>query len=208
MSESDKALKQQKKTHEVRPDSRRRFLKGTAGAAPILLTVASRPVLGAQCTPSAWVSGNLSHPDSDKECGGRSPGFWRTKPDRWPLGYNPGTCTDASRKGTCKEWNSDGTAFHVGLSSSGVFAGTQYGTDTLMQVLWREGHSDMYELGAHLVAALFNAESISSYGMSPAEIIAMANQVLTTGTFTTSTGQILSAQDVVLFIQNTCSDIY
>ncbi len=35
-------------------DKRRHLIKGIGATAPLMMTIASRPVLGAQCTPSAW----------------------------------------------------------------------------------------------------------------------------------------------------------
>lgn len=53
-------------------DKRRSFTKAGI-AAPVIMTLASRPVFGAQCM-SAMMSGNLSNHEHDSECaGGMSP---------------------------------------------------------------------------------------------------------------------------------------
>ncbi len=190
-------------------EHRRRILKGAAVATPLMMTVASRPVLGAQCTPSAWVSGNLSDHDHDRlSCGGRSPGYWKANPHRWAgTGFNPGTCEETSRFGTCYEYNSDGTPFHRfnRLDRRGVFPGHYYRNKTLMQVLWLRGHQDPYQLGAHIVAALLNAASFPDYGMTVRQVIHMYGQLARRGYFQPSTGDPMSPQEVVLFIQNTFS---
>lgn len=183
-------------------EHRRRILKGAAVATPLMMTVASRPVLGAQCTPSAWVSGNLSNPNNNRECGGRSPGFWRTHPDRWACTgrYKPGNCKDPSRLGTCKEYASNGTKF---VDAFGI---NVFGDKTLMQILWLEGYSDAYKLGAHLTAALFNSICVTDYGMSDAYVIKMGQDLFSSGQFCTNRGTTcISKQEAVLFIQNTFS---
>lgn len=183
-------------------DSRRRLIKGAA-VAPILMTVVSRPVLGAQCTPSAWVSGNLSDHGHERDtCGGRSPGYWQTnRHNRWaPTGYYPGTKVDESNEGFGTDpYKDDGTKFHA------VFAGTHYGNKTLMQVLWLEGHQDQYQLGAHIAAALLNAASIPDYGMSVDDVKEMYKQLELTGYYQPSAGDPMTPEAVVLFIQNTFS---
>lgn len=154
-------------------NSKRKLLKGAA-AAPLLMTVASRPVLARGiCTPSAWVSGNLSDHHQAVECGGRSPGYWKTNPDAWPGQFKHGTCDVSSQNGkhksyavnnTCKVYLDDGTKF------SDVF-GSGFPGKTMMQVLWLGGNDDPYQLGAHIVAALLNAATISDYGMTEQDVI-------------------------------------
>ena len=61
-------------------DSRRRFIKGALAAAPVLMTVTSRPVWGNVCAPSGVASGNLSTPGGvTVECPqGLSPDYYAT----------------------------------------------------------------------------------------------------------------------------------
>ena len=55
---------------------RRQLLRGASGAAPILMTLASRPVTAAVCTPaSSFASINASRPDKQYDCAGRTPGY-------------------------------------------------------------------------------------------------------------------------------------
>lgn len=189
-------------------ENRRRLLKGVAAATPVIMTVASRPVLGAQCTPSAWVSGNLSDHGRDAiSCGGRSPGYYKTRPEAWAgTMFDPGTCARTTRMGTCKVYRPDGTPFHrfSRLRRRGVFPGHYYHNKTLMQVLWLRGHEDPYRLGAHIVAALLNAASIPEYGLSVRDVIRMYGQLARRGYYKpASGGHPMSAQEVVLFIRNT-----
>lgn len=69
---------------------RRRFIKGAAGAAPILMTVASRPAWGARnCTPSGQMSGNLSEQGEPCLAQGCSQGFWKNHLYAWPPSILP-----------------------------------------------------------------------------------------------------------------------
>lgn len=185
---------------------RRRLIKGVATGS-VLMTVANRPAMGAWCTPSAWVSGNLSQPDKlRKTCGGRSPGFWRTRVERWPSRYSPGTCA-TSTPGTCTSYNDDGTPFHMALINAaglrGVFYGTTFGTRTLMQVLWLEGSGDPYRLGAHIIAGLLNAATVPDYGMNENMVKEIWRQIEMQGYYQPSVGDPMYPQDVVKFLQNT-----
>src|ERR1700720_1142661 len=82
----------------IAPSSgRRRILRAGISAAPVVMTVASRPVLGgpAFCqSPSATLSGNLSNPGAGGGiCAGRTPGYWKNyQPGNsgghtWPSGF-------------------------------------------------------------------------------------------------------------------------
>jgi hypothetical protein len=72
--------------------SRRRF--GKAGlAAPVIMTLASRPVwaTGRQCTVSALASANPSRPVDESTCQACSPGYWHHTNSCWPAGWDRGT---------------------------------------------------------------------------------------------------------------------
>lgn len=159
---------------------RRRFLLRSAivGSSPILMSLASRPVLANQCTISGMISGNLSGPQV--ACRGLTPGYWGQHPDQWgPLGYNPGSCVQGTSGMHCKfnDYGNDGTKFHdPGLG----FSGNLYGSYTMMQVIQMAGgtspnftgSTDPYQLGAHAAAALLNAEYFGpeEFGYTPNDI--------------------------------------
>jgi len=65
---------------------RRRLLQGGLGAAPVLMTLVSRPVLGQTCTsPSGFVSATASHPGA-AICTGRTPSNWAALANaQWPI---------------------------------------------------------------------------------------------------------------------------
>jgi hypothetical protein len=72
---------EQKKQASEKPqdvvDNRRRFIKGAGIATPMVLTLASRSVLGAQCL-SQIMSGNISNVGNGSCELGNSPGGWKT----------------------------------------------------------------------------------------------------------------------------------
>jgi len=69
----------------------RRSLTKAGFAMPALITLASRPVLGGQCTHSVLASGNLSNPVDWSDCGGCTPGYWGSAPGAAPGGIYRGT---------------------------------------------------------------------------------------------------------------------
>ncbi len=187
MSTSDRNDREHPRGGETAPSAaRRRVIRGIAGTAPVLLTVASRPALGAACTPSGFLSGNLSHHHDKGVCNGRSPGYWKT---HFPM-------------------------TEIGTRFIDEFAtvwqdkyGTPWDTDTtLAQVLNMTGKEDRYEFGFHAVAALFNAryEPDGDYPMTEAEVRNVVNEVLLYGYYTDPvSGQTMDAEEVVTFFSGT-----
>jgi len=121
---------------------RRRWLRAGASAAPILMTVASRPVLATTVppgfcqSPSGFVSGNASQ-TTGSTCGGRTPGYWKNT-DSWPEPYAPG--------------NSFCTTFDP---TTCVYPGK-----TLLDVLnLGGGDGTGNDVARHIVAALLNAST-------------------------------------------------
>jgi len=129
--------------------SRRRLLRAGLGAAPVLMTIASRPVFagGTEChTPSSHMSINASVHGKTQYCDGGSPGYWKkTHEGSWPPPYETGTLFD--------------TVFG---SASG------YPNKTLLYVL-DLGGGGKEELARHIVAALLNAAK----GWTPVLTVAM-----------------------------------
>jgi len=113
---------------------RRRLLRGGLGAAPVILTVASRPVManGKCTTASAFGSINMSRPSKTAAwCGGSKPDTWKNCPHSdWP-------CVPNTTFNSC--------------FGSGCLPNT-----TLLQVLQKAG-SEKDEVARYCVAALLNA---------------------------------------------------
>jgi hypothetical protein len=128
--------------------SRRRLLQGGLAAAPVLMTLVSRPVLAQRTplctTPSGFVSANASTAGRGISCTGRTQGYWKNlSADQWPSPFLPGTLFN--------------TAFNLS-SSAAPFAG-----QTLLQVLTQGGGAPIYDVARTIVAALLNAAA----GLTP-----------------------------------------
>jgi hypothetical protein len=161
---------------------RRRLLRAGISAAPVAMTVASRPVLAdgtASCkSPSGFASINASAPGGGT-CAGVTPGYWKTHtsptdhPYAWPGGYVP-TGTNA-------------TPFcSAPLSGTKFLCATAVSGKTLLDVLGNGG-GPPFDVARHIVSALLN----SLVGIVPATIldvstiVAIWNQYITTGGGTT-----------------------
>ena len=167
--------------------SRRRF--GKAGlAAPVIMTLASRPVWGSgtgKCSLSGDImSGNVSrHDDYDCTTGyGCTPGFWKNNTAAWPAGYDPGECIKYF-KGECTEFNTtpdNATTFQEVFGSPPTCGGDA--DSTLMWVLQTcNGTLDWHACGAVLNAAnpgvIFGA-SVSDVVLAYQTALAEGNQML------------------------------
>lgn len=179
----------------ARADARRRFLKGAALASPVLLSIASRPVLGTTrfCSASGFMSGNLSNKGGkDVNCGGNSPGYWKnhTSPSYpWPAPYVSGRRLD---NGTF----SGGTKFHD-VFKKGTY---NYGTKSMLQVLWEAPGSFAF----HTIAALLNAQSgIGGYVLTAAQVRQIWDGIMTNGFYTTTTGVKMYEADAKAFFEQT-----
>ena len=177
--------------------SKRKLLKGIVTTAPVVMAISSKPALANFCTVSGFLSGNLSNPNSEKSCGGRSPGYYKSK---------HGVPHD------------DPTTFHkvfdgVWRGNDGVYWSPPdmmgKGTPTFYEVLNMGGNNDHYEFGAHAIAAYLNAHNIVGYGLKPEEVTTMVYDIITNGVYThPGTGKTLDAQGFVYFITQTFSDYY
>jgi hypothetical protein len=146
--------------------SRRRF--GLAGlAAPaVMLSLASKPVMGASywCTGSGGMSGNTSGHGTKLSCLACSPGYWKTSPGTWPKPYYPyDICIACSSGGSTKKYSA--TTFYsvFGSAPSGGSSST-----TMMWVLRNMPGS----LAFHTVGALLNAATAAAMGLTSAYTVA------------------------------------
>lgn len=141
---------------------RRRFIKGVMGTAPVLLTLASRPVLGGGvCTISGMLSGNVSSPGAEP-CQGCTPGFWKVKQhiqNNWPQ----------TKFSPCQTFQSVFGVTVMGESS----------TLTLIEALYLKGGANANSEAAtarHAVAGLLNsADPYVHYGYTAQDFIQLVN---------------------------------
>lgn len=133
-------------------ESRRQFTKTAVGSA-VILTLASKPVMGSTyaCTGSGGMSGNTSSHGPGVSCLACSPGYWRSSPGTWPSPYYP------YRICNCK-----GVTLHQPTKFSDAF-GTGP-TSTMMSILQNQSGSREW----HAIGALLNAAKALAMGLSSA----------------------------------------
>ena len=199
---------------EINPS--RRKLTGAALGVSAIFTLASRPVLAAQCmTPSAACSGNLSQHGTPTLCTGKSPGYWKEHTEAWPSPYLPGSCTSGKKSyNQAVNWQG-GTLFHP------LFSGTQFMADldgnfstpntslSMMQVMMLNngsnpwGLTDPDNLGMHIVAALLNAKAGLTPVLSETDVINMWNEWVSKGYFEPKANVQWNSKQIVDYIVTT-----
>ncbi len=168
-------------------ESRRRFTKAGLLAPPVLMSVASRPVFGAQCLSNA-LSGNLSHPDRGECSTGYDPAHWRGSPGSWPGSidntewpylddiYADHMVADPPTwPSNCADCNSSGSWICVGGTLfSDVFGGSD--ARSMYQILCDEGDSASgFGTYSRLIAALLNALTNGDYALTVVQVRDIAN---------------------------------
>jgi hypothetical protein len=168
-------------------ESRRRFTKTGVAASGLILTLASRPVMGTGTSgnpltcksPSGFLSGNQSTHGTPPTCLGRSPGYWKNHPESWP----------------CSLTTTFKSVF--GCPSTSVYA--KY---TLMQLCSPQG-DDKNNLGMHLTAAWLNAKKGWTPFLTEETIRAMYTEWQNTGSFSPTAGVYWNAEQIVSYIKGT-----
>lgn len=195
-------------------ESRRRFTKSGLAVSGVLLTLASRPVLGAvQCqSPSGFISGNVSTHGEILYCDGGTPGYWGTNVlppkntkssnyHQWPDPYVPGTLKTSCTQTQNPECWTGGTKFHGGVLG---FGGSEYGDKSMLQVILLGGDVDSAQLGAHCVAALLNAaKGWTNNVLTESQVRGMYNDFVNKGYFEPTAGVKWDADDIVAYLVTT-----
>lgn len=160
--------------------SRRRFAKAGLGVSGVILTLASRPVLGnVVCkSPSGFLSGNASTHGAPPICQGRSPGYWKNHTN-WPISIEA----------------KFGSVFNCHPNSP-------YASVTLLQILSHQKF-DHHNLGMHLAAAYLNAVSGWTPFLSVETIKSMFNEWQSKGYFTPTATVQWNAEQIVTYLKAT-----
>ena len=155
--------------------SRRRLLQGGLAAAPVLMTLVSRPVLGQQVqTPSAFCSGNTSGALVSATNFGRPVGFWKQPHNfsAWPAPYHPTTV--------------NGPGGHKATLFDAVFT-PHYSDKTLLDVLGTGG-GPTDQVARQTIAALLNIAAGWTPVITPAIVKGIWNEYITKGYFEPTAG--------------------
>lgn len=188
-------------------ESRRRFTKSGLAISGVILTLASRPVLGDfVCkSPSGFLSGNVSAHGTPLLCSGLTPGYWGNHPEAWPSPYVAGTCTGEARYcGLVKNWTTVGATMFKDVFNCNNH-GSIYSEYTMFQVVWLGGGPDPFQLGAHIVSALLNAKMGWTPVLTEAQVINMFNEWNQNGYFEPTAGVQWDGEEIVAYLQTTMS---
>jgi hypothetical protein len=157
--------------------TRRRLLQGGLAAAPVLMTLVSRPVLAQQCTtPSGYVSLNASTAGRGVACTGHSPEYWIAHTSSW-VNSNPTTMFDT------------------------VFA-PHYSGKTLLDVLGLNG-GPTDEVARYVVAALLNVQAALVPVLTVTIVKDMWSEYLAKGSFSPSSGATWTQAELVDYLRIT-----
>jgi hypothetical protein len=167
-------------------ESRRRFTKSGFAVSGVILTLASRPVMGTTTgtpttckSPSGFLSGNQSTHGAPPTCLGRSPIYWQN---------NAGNCP-VDRATTFKSV--------FGCTSSSV-----YFKYTLLQLCSPQA-DDKNNLGMHLAAAWLNAKKGWTPFLKEETIKAMFNEWQISLSFSPTAGVYWNAAQIVTYLKAT-----
>jgi hypothetical protein len=160
-----------------RSEARRRLLHGGLGTTPLLLTLVSRPVLGAvACTsPSGFVSMPTSTQGTPTMCSGRTPGYWKQEQKffDWPSPpYYPVTTT--------------GPGGHAATTFNSVFGtpSPYNNSQTFLDVLRTEDQGfsgPPHDVARHVVAELLNVQKGYVTVLTKAQVINIWRSYINTG---------------------------
>jgi hypothetical protein len=159
-------------------EKRRRFIKGSALVAPVILTLSSKSVFGAQAQCLSQLGSiNASQPNPGSCVTGFSPGAWRnpggmigslTTIAAWTqAGFSYGTLKPGQYPTKCKNY-SGGSLF------SSAFPGNS-DSRPMRQILCEGKTEDKNSGKWHIIAAILNARLLSNYVLTPAQVLGLWN---------------------------------
>jgi hypothetical protein len=167
-------------------ESRRHFTKSGLAASGVILTLASRPVLGTgindgKCcmTPSGFMSGNQSTHGTSPVCQGKSPQYWCGNQTSWPV----------SSEGRFKKHFSCAPSF-------------QYSEFSLLQVCALQS-VESGNLCSYLVAAYLNALAGWTPFLTGERIQDMFTECTSKGVFSPTAGVNWTPQQCVEYLKAT-----
>lgn len=171
----------------VKGAARRRFTRTGLGGTGILLTLVSKPGMGATCTSaSGFASGPASSHSPATQCTGKSPGYWHKASREWErANLNPHA--PFGKVFTC--------------SSTHTAPLAKY---TLLKILNNAAvHVDRHNLARHIIAALLNARVLRVTQLPEDEVFEIWNSYNSTETYTPVAGKIWNGADIVFYLSST-----
>ena len=183
--------------------TRRRFGQGVAAAAPLVMTMHSRPLqAAANCTVSGWVSGNVSLHHDLEECGGYTPGFWQGNsanlPGDWEGNRDIRLVNDPV-------YGLDGLPTFTTITGNDDVRDTTMhdAVDQASNIIELPKNSDDRKLVRFGTASLLNARHVSGYPLSEDVVRTMVRDAYFNGEYIAPSGDRLSKNQVWRFLENT-----
>ena len=166
------------------------MLRAGIGSAPVLLTLASRPVLGGVCTQASAV-GSLqgSHTAASATyCSGRSPAAWVSTKE-WPIPYY-------------RHNKSGRTATPYHCTTTGL-GGACFASDLMVEVMQYPDDGGLKSLGRYVSAALLNSRSGLTPVLTEAKVRDMWNDYMARQYFEPTAGIRWGAPQIIAYIKST-----
>jgi len=179
----------------TRSDERRRLLRAAVAAGPVLMTIASKPVLGqTACLTASATSAGSTAARQASVCSGLTPSQWKSQATQWPSPYYATTQKSASG-------GQQATLFHCPTTG---LNGRTYGDRTMLEVIdFAEGGAGASSLGRYIVAALLNARSGRTPVLTEAGVRAMWNDTINLGYYEATAGVRWGAAQCIAYLKTT-----
>jgi hypothetical protein len=191
---------------------RRRLLRGGLAAAPVLMTLASRPALGGQwnvvgtggnwgggggkcVAPSGFVSMPTSHPGKKYTCSGYTPDYWKNcamYKQPWPSPY----CYTSG-------WNSWGQPQQPTKFKECFSPCTCYSDSTTLLDVLKMGDVSPNDVARYCTAALLNCAANLTPVLSKSDVEGIWSEFASKGYFEPTAGVKWYHDDIVTYLQST-----
>lgn len=181
-------------TRSPKSDERRRLLRAGLTAAPVIMTVASKPVLGGTLCTSASAMGSAASgaARTASVCSGLTPNQWKARALQWPTPFCATNQALTDRQATLYHCPTTGFSGHV------------YGDHTMLEVLdINEGGSGTTSLGRYMVAALLNACAGRTPVLTESGVRDMWNDVVNRGYYEPTAGIQWGAPEIIAYLKTT-----
>lgn len=182
---------------------RRRLISAVVGSGTVLMTVASKGVLGQTmaCTVSSLGSQTALTSQTTATCFvpmGMTPEWWKEHASMWPSPYSGAAVQSLSYQGVVTD---EPTAYHCATTGLG---GRVFGSRTMIDVIdLTNSGLNLNALGRYTVAALLNARSGRSPMLSETVVRDMWNDLINRGYYEPTQGVRWEAPEIVEYIQTT-----
>lgn len=175
-------------------DERRRVLRGALTVGPVVMTLASKPVLGqVVCATASATSAGSQAAKLTAVCSGLTPSAWKARAMQWPLPYCATTMNYIG--------GHSATQFHCPTTGLG---GRIFGDRTMLEVLdIGEGGDGVQSLGRYIVAALLNARAGRTPVLTETGARNMWNDCVNQGCYEPTAGIRWTAPEIIAYLKTT-----